>query len=99
MVYWPPVFITYIPIAKNSWENLLSTLKNHESLAQQIFPRLRYLTLTALTGLAFLAGPSEIVSTMNYLAKNLHSKRLEYISKCHTATHIILLKIEHGLIL
>ena len=36
-----------LPIAKNSWENFCGTLKNHknyESLAQQIFPRLWYIT-------------------------------------------------------
>ena len=37
--------VHYLPKAKNSWENFRSKLKNrenHESLAQQIFPRLRY---------------------------------------------------------
>ena len=43
-VYWPPVFITYL-LAKNSRENVCGILKNREnrgSLAQRIFPRLRY---------------------------------------------------------
>ena len=37
--------VYYLPIAKNSQENFCGTLKtreNRESLAQQIFPRLRY---------------------------------------------------------
>ena len=36
----------YLPIAKNSWENFCGKLKNceyRESLAQRIFPRLRYI--------------------------------------------------------
>ena len=34
--------VYYLTIAKYSQENFRSTLKNRESLAQQIFPRLRY---------------------------------------------------------
>ena len=34
--------VYYLPVAKNSWENFCGTLKNRESSAQQIFPRLRY---------------------------------------------------------
>ena len=30
--------VYYLTIAKYSWENFHSTLENHESLAQQIFP-------------------------------------------------------------
>ena len=45
---WPvPTALVYcLPIAENSWENFRGTLKNrenHETLAQQIFPRLRYI--------------------------------------------------------
>ena len=45
MVHWPPVFIIYLYIAKNSQEIFCSTLKNCEnrkSLAQLIFPHLWY---------------------------------------------------------
>ena len=34
--------VYYLTIAKHWWENYLSTLKNCESLAQWIFPRLRH---------------------------------------------------------
>ena len=36
--------VYYLRIAKNSWENIRSTLKNRESLAQRIFPHLWYNT-------------------------------------------------------
>ena len=41
---WPEVFMIQL-MAKYLWENFRSILKNcenHESLAQQIFPDLRY---------------------------------------------------------
>ena len=41
VVHWPPVFY-YLPIAKNSQENFCGKLKNRKSLAQRIFPCLRY---------------------------------------------------------
>ena len=34
--------VNYLPIAENSRENFRGKLKNRESLAQRIFPRLRY---------------------------------------------------------
>ena len=36
--------VYYLPIAEHSWENLgtLRNCENHESLAQQVFPCLRY---------------------------------------------------------
>ena len=40
--------VYYLPIAKNSWENFRGTLKNREScksLAQRIFPFLRYFVI------------------------------------------------------
>ena len=44
-----PTIVYFIPIAKNSLENFHSTLKNRknrECLAQRIFPRLRYTSLS-----------------------------------------------------
>ena len=39
---WPAVFIN-LTIVTYSWKNFRGTLKNHESLAHQILPRLQYM--------------------------------------------------------